>query len=152
MASKLDVLARKEAELKRLNEQLDERQARAMPSEEVFKPTEVDIPETPPAEEDPQPEPEPVSMEPEVEEEKEMDHEFESALSEVEKYREVVEQNREQAKTITFQKAKIEAMQFEIDTAAEQLGEKEAQLMELQREGKTTTDDMKKATKTIADL
>lgn len=54
-----------------------------------------------------------------------VDEEFDEALSQVEKYRDVLDKNKEQEQIITFQKAKIEAMESEIDKLLKELNEKE---------------------------
>lgn len=43
--------------------------------------------------------------------------EFNSALTEVERYRKILEKSKEQEKVINFQKAKISALQSELDEA-----------------------------------
>jgi hypothetical protein len=58
-----------------------------------------------------------------------------------------VERNEELERTVVFQKAKIEAMEFELETTVTALGEKEANLLDLQRDGKTSSDESKKQNK-----
>lgn len=68
------------------------------------------------------------SQEQQENEEPEKDEEFESALTQVEKYREVLERKKELERTVIFQKAKIEAIENELEGAISALNEKDIEL------------------------
>ncbi|CAI2373295.1 unnamed protein product [Moneuplotes crassus] len=80
------------------------------------------------------------------------DEEFESALTEVERYKEVLEKNRELERTIIFQKAKIEAIQTELDGAISVLNEKDIELQQVSKKDKSSEGQTTKFNKKISKL
>jgi hypothetical protein len=64
------------------------------------------------------------------------DEEFENALYQVEKYREVLEKKKELERTIIFQKARIEAIENELEGAISALNEKDIELQNEQKKDK----------------
>ena len=115
--NKLDYLAQKEEELRKLNEQLDSRKTDLLQQEEEPKKdifannawTVNNVPEQPPEEED------------KYEEEKYEDQPDDDALHEVQNYQEVLEKSKEQQKIINIQKAKIQALQAELEDAIKKM-------------------------------
>ena len=120
------MLAKKEEELRRLNEEIEEKN-KVMFAEERASIPEPNLPE---------PDFRDQEEEEAAEQEEEKDEEFESALSEVERYREVKDRNEGLERKSMFQTAKIEALESELENAMRALGEKEAKLSEFQREGR----------------
>ena len=57
-------------------------------------------------------------------------------MTEVEKYKEVLEKNRELERTIIFQKAKIDAVQNELDGAISALNQKDIELQLINKKDK----------------
>ena len=66
------------------------------------------------------------------------DEEFESALTEVERYKEVLEKNRELERTVIFQKAKIETLQNELDGAISVLNQKDLEMQQVSKKDKSS--------------
>ena len=67
------------------------------------------------------------------------DEEFENALTEVEKYNLAIQKNHEHERTIIFQKAKIEALQTELDGAISALNQKDLEILEISKQSKNST-------------
>ena len=84
--------------------------------------------------------------------EEQEDEEFDNALSQVEKYKEVLEKNRELERTIIFQKAKIEAIQNELDGAISALNDKDLELQQLSKKDKSIETQADKFNKQISTL
>ncbi|CDW88177.1 UNKNOWN [Stylonychia lemnae] len=72
------------------------------------------------------------------------DDEFNSALSEVERYREVLEKSKEQEKIINFQKAKIAALQAELEDALKSQNKVESKHEDLESQNKKLAEEAKK--------
>lgn len=70
--------------------------------------------------------------------------EFDSALSEVERYREVLEKSKEQEKVINFQKAKIAALEAELDEILKSQNKSESKTEDLERQNAKLMEEAKK--------
>jgi len=148
---KLSLLAKKEEELRKLNEQLTQKQRQieaeepeeGSDNEELYREDDLqedlrqDI-----AEELPEPK----------DEIKDNDEEFERNLLEVKKYQEVAERCNEYERTIALQKAKIATLEVELQNAISNMNAKDLQISELESKDKSLSDQSKKYTMQINQL
>eukprot|EP00347_Sterkiella_histriomuscorum_P016345 403353547 len=72
------------------------------------------------------------------------DDDFNQALSEVERYREVLDKSKEQEKVIQFQKIKIAALQAELEEALKSQNKSESQQEDLEIQNKKLLEEAKK--------
>ena len=89
---------------------------------------------------------------PHIGDDPEEDLEFEANLREISKIERVKDENTELKQTIAYQKAKIEALQMELENSISDCNTKELQIQEFLSKDKTLSDQSKKYTKQINQL
>eukprot|EP00826_Nyctotherus_ovalis_P043301 TRINITY_DN4544_c0_g1_i3.p4 TRINITY_DN4544_c0_g1~~TRINITY_DN4544_c0_g1_i3.p4 ORF type:complete len:192 (-),score=68.40 TRINITY_DN4544_c0_g1_i3:45-620(-) len=150
---KLSLLARKEEELRKLNEQLTLKQ-RQIEAESPAGDSD-DKASDREQEDDFRPDMDEEMHEPKhelKESAKDNDEEFEQNLLEVKKYQEVAERCNEYERTIALQKAKIATLEVELQNAISNMNAKDLQISELESKDKSLSDQSKKYTTQINQL
>ena len=153
--NKLDYLAQKEEELRKLKDQLDDRRDQMLQNSET-KPTQDEIQNKEKMDlfannawtvNEPAPEEEkkqaPVDQEDDYEED-DFENQNAEELSQVQNYQKVLDENKEQKKIITVQKAKIQALQAELEDTLKQLNLKEIALDDQANKDGKITDEAKR--------
>ena len=164
MTDKLAQIAKREEELRKLNDQLTEKQHQ-IESEVPFKHDELNEESD---NEDAGNENDYMNnVESDIEDDKEddkeqnknaakeneyEDKEFEKNLLEVKKYQEVVEKCTKYERTIALQKAKIETLELELQNSISNMNTKDLQISELESKDKSLSDQSKKYTTQINQL
>ena len=154
------LLAKKEEELRRLNEELTQKQ-RLIETEsprDSDKKSDENCSDKEENEYNYSNKEEPIR--PDLEDEngieekdvKEEDAEFEKNLLEVKKYQEVVERCNEYERTIALQRAKIETLEVELQNSISNMNAKDLQISELESKDKSLSDQSKKYTVQINQL
>lgn len=166
MSSKLEMLAAKEEELRRLNEQIEQsnkglfaKEAPAVDDTYDISPDGTQRTGAQEESKDQVEEGERDELQPEIHETAQESYEeamnqideaeFDEHLMEVQEINEVLEEKRELERTVIFQKAEIEAIQNELDGAISALNAKDIELEQMRKKDNITNKKQEKRIKTL---